>query len=219
MNRDNLERTARKVAREVRYLQALVLINLIYGAVALGMSISAIVTTISPAFSMDLSALNSVLTLQSVATVALAAVILGLAGRWLIHTAEMFDAVENLEKPRAGMMAAQDAEARAERVVGLIVELLSNYREHRGSIRAFRILGKASGLLFIGLGFLGLIQTLLASPNNINYAVLNLAATIPPGLAGLYISHSFGKYQDAWDPRLIGASRAEEILKKLLEGP
>lgn len=219
MRRDNHEAIALKVAREVRYLQALVLINLIYGAVALGMSISAIVTTISPAFSMDLSALNSVLTLQSVATVALAAVILGLAGRWLIHTAEMFDAVENLEKPRAGMMAAQDAEARAERVVGLIVELLSNYREHRGSIRAFRTLGKASGLLFIGLGFLGLIQTLLASPNNITYAVLNLAATIPPGLAGLYISHSFGKYQDAWDPRLIGASRAEEELKKLLEGP
>lgn len=219
MNRDSLERTTGKVTREVRYLQALVLINLIYGAVALGLSISAIVATISPAFSVGLSGLDSVLTLQSVATVALAAVILGLAGRWLVHTAEMFDAVENLEKPRDEMMAAQGAEERDERVVGLIVELLSNYREHRESIRAFRMLGKASGLLFIGLGFLELVQSLLVSPANIAHITLNLAATIPTGLAGVYISHSFGKYQDAWDPRLIGASRAEEELKKLLEKP
>ena len=48
-------------------------------------------------------------------------------------------------------------------------------------------------------------------------AVLSLAATIPTGLAGVYISHSLGKYQDAWDPRLIGASKAEEELKRLLE--
>ena len=219
MSRVDLEGTARRVSREVRYLQAVVLINLIYGAVALGISVSAILVTISPVFSMDLSALNSFLTFQSVATVVLATVILVLVARWLIHCAEMFDAVEDLEKARGEMMTAQDAEERSERVVGLIVELLSRYREHRSSIRAFRALGKASGLLFIGLGFLGLVQTLLVSPANITHAALNLAATIPTGLAGVYISHSFGRYQDAWDPRLIGASRAEEELKRLLEGP
>jgi len=54
-------------------------------------------------------------------------------------------------------------------------------------------------------------------PASMTEAVLSLAATIPTGLAGVYISHSLGKYQDAWDPRLIGASKAEEELKRLLE--
>ena len=219
MRRFNLEGIAGKAVREVRYLQALVLINLVYGAVALAICISAIVTTISPVFSMDLSALNSLLTPQSVVTVVLATVILGLVGRWFIHSGEMFDAVENLEKARGEVMTAHDAEGRNERVISLIVELLSNYREHRGSIRAFRVLGAASGLLFIGLGLLTFFQTLLVTPANMTQAVLNLAATIPTGLAGVYISHSLGKYQDAWDPRLIGASKAEEELKRLLEMP
>jgi len=217
VRRFNLEGIAGKAVREVRYLQALVLINLVYGGVALAISISAIITTISPVFSMDLSALISVLTLQSVVTVVLATVILGLVARWFMHSVEMFDAVENLEKARGEVMTGHDTEGRNERVISLIVELLSNYREHRGPIRAFRVLGAASGLLFIGLGLLSFAQTLLVTPANMTQAVLSLAATIPTGLAGVYISHTFGKYQDALDPRLIGASKAEEELKRLLE--
>lgn len=217
MGRVDLEGTAREVLREVRYLQALVLINLIYGAVALGISISAIVAVVSPMFSVGLSALISVLTPQSEATVIVAAVILGFVAKWFGHSIEMLDAVENLEKPRGEVAAARNAEERDESVVGLIVELLSNYREHQGAIRAFRILGKASGLLFIGLGLLELSQALLVSPASITNAVLNVAATVPTGLAGIYISHSFSKYQDAWDPRLVEASKQEEELKRLLE--
>lgn len=219
MSRVDLERTAGKVAREVRYLKALVLINLVYGVVAFGISISAIVTVVSPVFSMSLSALTSVLTPHSLVTIGLAAVILALASKWFVHSAEMLDAVDDLEKARDQIMTSHDEGGRAEYVVGVIVELLSYYRQHRDSIRAFRILGKVSGLLFIGLGLLGLVQAVLVSTANIAQAILGLAATAPPGLAGIYISYSLGKYQATWDPRLIAASRAEEELRRLLDMP
>lgn len=219
LNRDNLERTAAKVVREVRYLKALVLINLVYGVVAFGISISTIVTAILPVFSMNLSTLPSILAPYSLLTIVFAAVILVLAARWFSHSAEMLDAVDNLGEASDKTMTSRDEEARAEHVVGVIVELLSYYRQHRESIRAFRILGKASGLLFIGLGSIGVLQAVFVSPANITQAVLGLAATIPPGLAGIYISYSLGKYQDTWDPRLIAASGAEWELRKLLEAP
>ena len=219
MSRVDLEGTAVKVAREVRYLKALVLINLVYGVVAFGISISAIVTAVVPILSMNVSALLSILAPQSVLTIAFAAVILALAARWFIHSAEMLDAVDDLGKARDQIVNSDDAEGRAEHVVGMIVELLSYYRQHRDSIKAFRTLGKASGLMFIGLGSLGLLQAILVSPANIAQAILGLAATLPPGVAGIYISYSLGKYQDTWDPRLIAASGAEEELRKLLDRP
>ncbi len=219
MSRIDLEETAARVAREVRYLKALVLINLVYGVVAFGISISAIVTTLAPVFSMDLSTLPSILVPQSLLKIAFAAVIIALAARWFSHSAEMFDAVDDLGKARDRMVNSHDEEGRAEQVVGMIVELLSYYRQHRDSIRAFRTLGKVSGLMFIGLGSVGLLQAIFASPANITQALLGLAATLPPGLAGIYISYSLGKYQDSWDPRLIAASGAEEELRKLLDRP
>jgi len=219
MSRVDLEGTAVRVAREVRYLKALVLINLVYGVVAFGISISAIVTAVAPVFSMNLSALPSILAPQSLLTIAFAAVILALAARWFSHSAEMFDAVDDLGKARDRMVTSRDEEGPAENVVGMIVELLSYYRQHRESIRAFRTLGKVSGLMFIGLGSLGLLQAILVSPANVAQAILGLAATLPPGLAGIYISYSLGKYQDTWDPRLIAASEAEEELRKLLDRP
>mgnify|MGYP007042366058 CR=1 FL=1 len=219
MSRVDLEGTAVRVAREVRYLKALVLINLVYGVVAFGISISAIVTAMAPVFSMNLSTLPTILAPQSLLTIAFAAVILALAARWFGHSAEMFDAVDDLGKGRDRMVASHDEEGRAEQIVGVIVELLSYYRQHRDCIRAFRTLGKVSGLMFIGLGSLGLLQAILVSPANITQALLGLAATIPPGVAGIYISYSLGKYQDSWDPRLIAASEAEEELKRLLERP
>jgi len=219
MRRVDLEETAARVAKEVRYLKALVLINLVYGVVAFGISISAIVTRLAPVFSMDLSALPSILAPQSLLKIAFAAMIIALATRWFSHSAEMFDAVDDLGKARDRMVNSHDEEGRAEQVVGMIVVLLSYYRQHRDSIRAFRILGKVSGLMFIGLGSLGLVQAIFASPVNITQALLGLAATLPPGLAGIYISYSLGKYQDSWDPRLIGASAAEEELRKLLDRP
>ena len=219
MSRVDLEETAVRVAREVRYLKALVLINLVYGVVAFGISISAIVTAVAPVFSMNLSALPSILAPQSLLTIGFAAVILALAARWFSHSAEMFDAVDDLGKARDRMAASHDEEGRAEQVVGMIVELLSYYRQHQDSIRAFRTLGKVSGLMFIGLGSLGLLQAILVSPANVAQSLLGLAATLPPGLAGIYISYSLGKYQDNWDPRLIAASEAEKELRKLLDRP
>ncbi len=219
VSRVDLEGTAVRVAKEVKYLKALVLINLVYGVVAFGISISTIVTAFTPVFSMNLSTLPSILAPQSLLTIAFAAVILALAARWFSHSAEMFDAVEDLGKARGQTVASCDEEGRAEHVVGMIVELLSYYRQHRDSIRAFRILGKVSGLMFIGLGSLGLLQTTLVSPANITQAILGLAATLPPGVAGIYISYSLGKYQDTWDPRLIAASGVEEELRKLLDRP
>jgi hypothetical protein len=216
MSRVDLERTAVRVTREVRYLKALVLINLVYGVVAFGISISAIVTALTPVFSMNLSALPSILAPQTLLTIAFAAVILALSARWFFHSIEMLDAVDDLGKVRDQRVTSND-EGRAEHVVGMIVELLSYYRQHQDSIRAFRILGKASGLMFIGLGALWLLQAILVSPANVAQALLGLAATLPPGVAGIYISHSFGKYQDTWDPRLIAASGAEEELRKLLD--
>lgn len=218
MSRVDLERTAVRVAKEVKYLKALVLINLVYGVVAFGISISAIVIALTPVFSMNLSALPSILAPQSLLTIAFAAAILALAARWFFHSAEMLDAVDDLGKARDQIVTSND-EGRAEHVVGMIVELLSYYRQHRDSIRAFRILGKVSGLLFIGLGSLGLLQAIFASPTNIAQAILGLAATLPPGAAGIYISYSLGKYQDTWDPRLIAASGAEQELRKLLDRP
>jgi len=219
MSRVDLQETAARVVKEVRYLKALVLVNLVYGVVAFGISISAIVTTVAPIFSMNLSALPSILGPRSLLTIAFAAVILALAARWFSHSAEMFDAVDDLGKARDRMVTSSDQEGRAEHVVGMIVELLSYYRQHRDSIRAFRILGKASGLMFIGLGSLGVLQAIFASPANVAQAILGLAATLPPGVAGIYISYSLGKYQDTWDPRLIAASGAEEQLRKLLDRP
>ncbi len=219
MSRVDLEETAVRVAREVRYLKALVLINLVYGVVAFGISISAIVTAVSPVFSMNLSTLPSILAPQSLLTIAFAVVILALAARWFFHSAEMLDAVDDLGKARDRMVTSHDEEERAERVVGMIVELLSYYRQHRDSIRAFRVLGKVSGLMFIGLGSIGLLPAIFVSPANLQQAILGLAATLPPGVAGIYISYSLGKYQDTWDPRLIAASGAEEELRKLLNTP
>jgi len=205
-----LPNISEKFRRELKRLNALLVINIVVGAVGMGISISYGI--------LKALAITFPITVDSVALFPLIA--LGVAGfaasiRWLITTAETFSEVQEINDEYDAAASAKDCDS----VTSLIVKSMSYYRAKLPSIRRMAWVSRIAGMCFVSLAIYGLAASLLGfGEANLMLAAASFILNLAIGAVALYIPHSFLNLSTSWDFRLKEGAGAEASLKKVLEG-
>ena len=205
-----LPNISEKFRRELKRLNALLVINIIVGAIGMGMSISYGI--------LKVLAIKLPITVDSVALLPLVA--LGVAGfavsiRWLISTVETFSEVQEINDEYDAAAKGRDGDS----TTSLIVKSMSYYRAKLPSIRRMAWVSRIAGICFISLAIYGLATSLLGfGEANLMLAAASFILNLTIGAVALYVPHSFFNLSTSWGFRLKEGAGAEASLKKVLEG-
>jgi hypothetical protein len=205
------EKTTHQFKVELRSFFAIIVLNLMFAALALGLGISTFIIQI--------------LAMIEAGTLLITSLILMIAGAlaftlgflWIIVCAELLDGISDITS--AYDRVKKDADD--EHVTGLIIKLLAQYRSKKPSIQRMTLLATIGGAVFIIGGASGVIQA--AADPFLTSTVLDLLRlgggmiNIIIGIASLIIVRYFHTYTRVWDTRLQETTKAEETLTKKLE--
>ena len=210
---ENLKKTvSQNFASELQSFFVLCLMNLVFGGLAMAFGIQFIVTAVL--------AMTAAGTLEwfPVFQVLLgwAAAVVGL--RWIVSTVEIFEGVTEIR----GEYQEIEEPVSDEVITGLIVRMMAHYRENWKAIWRMNLICTLGGAVFLTLGVLNLFQgvsTWMSAGDMVSLLLSLVAAGINLTIGGvcLLFSSWFRRYSQAWDHRLIEASRSEEALKNAME--
>jgi hypothetical protein len=198
-----------KLGREIWSFHALIVMNIVAGAVVGGISMSYGIQYILAI----VNALPSIELLYSLPIAALALAIVGVAFTWLVSSAELFDEAQEMKKECQGKDAAETS------ATSIIVKTMALYRERRGTIIRMAWVSKMAGILLLGIAAYNLISlAAFGLSGNLLLTAISIAMNLAMGAVALYIPHLFSNFSRSWDSRLAQGEKAEEELRKVLEG-
>ena len=201
---------ATKLKQEINSFMGLTLSNIVFSAVAMAFGISTLVPNVT-----------AMVEAKSVLLTELFLVIIGFLAfavsiKWLVSSVEMFETASELKEDYAKNKAF-DEEART----GLVVKMLSYYRENKPTIKKMMFISRIAGVCFlissaftlatIAINVVAGVQSL-----NLLTQVSGVTITLAIAVASFIIPHFFGKYSKIWDQRLQETVKVEKELKKQL---
>jgi hypothetical protein len=203
-------KTSEKLKQEVNSFVGLVLVNIVFSAVAMGLGISTVISNI-----------NSIVTAQSVLFSQIVLIVIGFLAsvfsiKWLISSAEMFEVSDEL-KEGYKKTTTLDEEAQT----GLIVKMMAYYRENKSTIKKMMWVSQIAGFCFLISGAFTIITVVINASTGVQLmdvwtqvmgAFINFAIAI----AGFIIPHFFGKYTKIWDKRIEKNAKAEAEFRRQL---
>jgi hypothetical protein len=205
-----MERNAEiKFARELKSFYSLTFISLVFGAIAMGLSVALGVT-------------NILTFINQWSPVSLIPACIGFLAfpftiKWLLSGVEIMDGVNEIKDEYSKVKKGANGEA----LTTLIVRTMAQYRAKKSTISKLILLCKVAAICFIINGIFVLIQLALNMPadglllaTSLVVALINLGI----GAVGLYIPRSFQKYSSCWEVRIQGSALAEKELSSLMEG-
>ncbi len=205
-----LPNISQKFQREMRSFNALLIMNIVVGAVGMGMSISHGV--------IKLLTLTLPLTIDSIVTlplVALGLVGFGISIKWLISTVEIFSDAQEINEDYDNATKSPNSDA----TTSLIVKSMSYYRSKKSAIKQMSWVSRIAGMCFIVLAIYGIAASLLGFGEvNLLMAAASSGVNIAIGVVALYIPRSFSNFSSSWDYRLNEGDTAGNALQKVLEG-
>ena len=147
-------KTSEKLKQEVNSFVGLALINIVFSAVAMALGISIIVPNIT-----------SIVTTQSVLFSQIILVVIGglafvFSIKWLISSVEMFEVSTELKEDYSKNKTL-DEEAQT----GLIVKMLSYYRENKPTLKKMMWVSRIAGFCFLISGAFNLITAVINASN------------------------------------------------------
>jgi hypothetical protein len=136
--------------------------------------------------------------------------------KWLVSSVEMFETATELKEDYAKNKAVDD-EART----GLVVKMMSYYRENKPTIKKMMFISRIAGVCFLISGAFTLTTIAInvvtgVQSLNLLTQVSGAAITLAIAVASFIIPHFFGKYSKIWDHRLQETVKVEKELKKQL---
>jgi len=201
---------ATKLKQEINSFMGLTLSNIVFSAVAMAFGISTLVPNVT-----------AMVTAKSMLLTQLFLVIIGflvfaVSIKWLVSSAEMFETAAELKEDYAKNKAF-DEEART----GLVVKMMSYYRENKPTIKKMMFISRIAGVCFLISGAFNLATIAIdvvtgVQSLNLLTQVSGAAITLAIAVASFIIPHFFGKYSKIWDQRLQETVKVEEELKKQL---
>jgi len=196
--------TAQKLRRESNSLLGLAIINIVSSAMVLAFGSSALFPNIITMFNA-----------QSILLPELAWAILGgfafaIGIRWLVTTAEVLEISEQLKE---GSKNNQDEDA----LTGVIVDVMANYREKRGTIKLMMMISRIAGLGFLIAGIYSIVTATITGGANFPLLLAGVIPNFAIAAAAFIIPHFFSKYRQIWDSRLKETEKAEKLLEQQLE--
>ena len=105
---------------------------------------------------------------------------------------------------------------------GMMIHMMTRYREQKRIIRAMVVICLLGGLCYVALGALNAVQFLsgIASGDPLQaviFAVVAAAINLTIGGACILVSTYFRRYAKVWDARLDALARSEDELGRMLE--
>ena len=204
------EQTTHQFKAELRSFFAIIIFNMMFAALALGMGISVFITQILTMIEAETLLFTPILYM----IVSASAFILGFF--WIIVCAELLDGIDDITSAYDDIKKNADDE----HITDLIIRLLAQYRSKKTSIQRMTLFATIGGIVFIIGGTLGVILA-LADPL-LTPAALDLLqigggiVNIGIGIASLMISRYFRGYTRVWDRRLQKTTKVEEQLMEKL---
>ena len=200
-----------KFRRELRSFTALSVISLAFGAIAMALSVSFAVMNITPLVQLKPGFYTNAI------SIFLGFVAAGFSIKWLLSSTEIFSGLDDLRDESKKLVTSPDSE----KLTGLIVRLMSMYRQEKPTINRMILLSKLAGACFIANGAIlaaSLVVGLYTGGADVLQSVVGILISLAVGAAALYLPSSFQRYAAAWDARLQGSDSAEKELSTLMGG-
>jgi len=209
MNKD----IAKTFEEEFLSFFALYLMNLVFGALAIGFGIQYMITSVLGQTGEQTSP-----ELRMIAG-AIALVCFGLGLSWIMVTAKLSKSVKVV---RDAYKQKKKRDMTPDDFTGMLVHMMTQYREQKTTVRAMVIICMLGGLCFIALGLFNVTQIIAGivagdAAASIILAVVAVAINLIMGGASLLISKYFRRYAKVWDTRLDALATSESELDRMLE--
>jgi hypothetical protein len=203
--------TLNRLNREMRSFNSLIMMNIVGAGLAVARGIAFIVGKVHP-----MIAARTIIWPEAV-MVALVVAVGVLIFRWLIMGAEMLDEYQDLREKNFGYNDGAEESA-----TELIVKNMAFYRDHKASMRGLNLGSLVTGAFFLlsAAAQVRYLVSVLSSGTlfEVVFILVGFSLCLVLGVAGVYISHMFRRYEATWDRRLQESAEAEKKLGELLEG-
>ncbi len=204
------EKTLPRFKSELDSFFLLIVLNLVFGAMAMAFGVQFMMTSV-----LGLTSGQSVSMLRLVTGV-LSMVFFGLGISWILSSTKILKGVTGIrsEFRHSTGQVTDDA------LTSGIVRMMAHYRENRKTIRTMILVCTLGGICFFVLGIINSMEffsiSLSSGSITLNSYLLILAALLTLGIAlvSLLSSYYFMNFSRAWDLRLEETARSEEMLKK-----
>ena len=194
---------------------ALYMMNLVFAAMTMAIGLAAVVQQLIP----QPGTLPAEVAISSPVSLILggAAFVIGLV--WITATAKLLKSVRVVRK---AYRQKKKREMSPEDFTGMMVQMMTQYREQKQMIRAMVVICMAGGYVLLVQGILSAIMIIerVIGGNAmfpIFLAILAVVFVVIMGGAGILISRYFRHYAKVWDTRLEALGRSEDELKRMLE--
>jgi len=209
MNKD----IAKTFEEEFLSFFALYLMNLVFGALAIGFGIQYMITSVLGQTGEQTSP-----ELRMIAG-AIALVCFGLGLSWIMVTAKLSKSVKVV---RDAYKQKKKRDMTPDDFTGMLIHMMTQYREQKTTVRVMVIICMLGGLCFIALGLFNVTQIIAGivagdAVSSIILAVVAVAINLIMGGASLLISKYFQRYANVWDTRLDALATSESELDRMLE--
>jgi hypothetical protein len=196
---------------ELNSFFALVILNITFGALAMAIGVSFMVTAV-----LGLAGAQIPLPLRIIAG-SFFMICFGLGFMWVLTSARILKGITGVRRE----YRKQREPVPGEILTGWIVRLMANYRENKKTISWMILICSLGGGTYLVLGILNIIQgiTPVEGALDIWTRVLPFAAAainLTIGLASLLSGYYLSKFSKTWDRRLEEVERSEDTLKKTL---
>jgi hypothetical protein len=200
---------------EIRHFYLVTVANIVFAALLMAFGISGLVgqaVLIYEIFSTAVYVIYSPVAL----VIALVAALAGFG--WILTSVRVFEGIETIKDD----LDEKGSEVSDEDLTGLIVRMLSHYRDNRGTIRTMIVVCTLGGVCSFLLGILGSLEFLSVSTDGIvftlnNYLVIPfMLLTLGIALVSLASSYYFSRFAKVWDERIGEIEESEALLKKTL---
>jgi hypothetical protein len=208
------ETSVQQFGKELTGFFVLVLLNLVFGALAMAIGMQIILTTL----------LQYTAGVTPSSIISAARIFIGTAGFviglfWILASAKIVRGLKGVRKEYRNRAVVS---VPAETLTGWIVAVLAHYRENRTVIRWMILIAIAGGVIYLALGVTNIVQgtQALTGVTSQGFGVIAFfaaAINLTIGLVTIYFSREFYRYSSVWDLRLEQADKGVESLKRVLE--
>lgn len=204
------EKTLQRFKSELDSFFLLIVLNLVFGAMAMAFGVQFMVTSV-----LGLTDGQS-LSLLRIVTGALSMVCFGLGISWIISSTKILKGVTGIRSE----FRHSNGPVTNEVLTSGIVRMMAHYRENRKTIRTMILVCTLGGICFFVLGIINSMEffsiSLSSGSITLNSYLLIPAALMTLGIAlvSLLSSYYFASFSRTWELRLEETTRSEEMLKK-----
>jgi hypothetical protein len=204
--------TLNKLNRQIIIFLGLSIINIVFAAIALAFGIVFVIKNLYP---MIQSGMIEALSVGYI----IAGGCLALVGFWwILPSVSIMEFITDLQMESDKKKETSDDE----KMIGLIIQLLSYYREHHVKIKRMILISRLGGSFFLINGIISsidLISKIDTSFSPVSYS-MQIAAIIMMfawGVVSFIIPHFLKQIERVWEYRVNKSKDAEDILRNHME--